>query len=464
MAIYGTKEVIDSRKSKQLLDFTNKVITSRGVNLEFDISPHIPNENMVDSSEITHTLTTTGDTVCQVFKASTDNLHDIHLTLQGSGLEDISENFESYANTAELEAEWVPSDAVNTFVTLDTTIVHSGSQSMAIQCRKNQSPGDTITRDLGVGGVDWSSYANLNFWVWNPVDLTCIWQINIIDNTANKASLQYNQPPSQWFEQDLSFFDFSNFANMDWDDIRYIQFEMVSCTSALHTFYIDDMELHGPAGDIEIELIDFGTSAPVSGDDITVEGSVLTLDDGNISLSTALGLTKKIGIYHMHYGSHDYDNELTIGNYYGFHIKNPTSGECKVYGSLTQKYNSASCFSVNGSDIMTDVERTCYFTIHCTCPALLTKIEVETDESAGSSQMLIHTIDSETDKMEDDIIRHIFHNDRTLVTEFMQDDVQLFYCDRRYKPICNFADIGASSASTISINTYWLYEPVEENG
>ena len=464
MAIYGTQEGIDTRYAKQIVDHKNRRVTSRGVRLDFDLAPHIPMENITDKSSLVAILSGADDTLCQVFKASADNIHDIDLVLQGTGTTDDLDNFESYADTPALVAEWVASDPTNTFVTLDTGTVHGGSQNMGIQCRKNQSSGDTITKDYGAGGIDYSSYESLSFWVFNDIDLTCIWKINLIDTSANVASLQYNQANNVWTKQDLSLFDFSNFAGMDWENIRYVQFEMVRCTSALHTFYIDDMELNGPAGDIDIEIIDFGATAPVSTDNIVSAGDILTLDEGASSVTYSLPLTKSVSTHHIHYGSHEYGNSLTIGNYYGIHIKAPSSGICAIYGSSTKKYNSGGCFTVNGSDIMTEIAKSINFMIFCIYPAYLSSISIETDGVTGNTVTNICTCDLETGKGVDYIMRHVFNNETSFNSDFIKNETQLFYTDRRFVPSMYYEDHTDSEVESFSLHLYYIYEPVEENG
>lgn len=463
MAIYGTQEKIDTRYAKQIVDYKNRTVTARGVRLDFDLSPHIPMENMMDKSSTVETLATSGDTICQVFQASSDNLHDIDLTLQGTGITDAIDGFESYADTSELAAVWVASDPTNTGVTLETGTVHSGSQSMAIQCRKNQSPGDTITKDYGMG-TDFSSYESLSFWIFNNVDLTCIWQVNLIDTSANVASIQYNQPGAIWTNHDLSLSNFSNTIAMDWGNIRYVQFEMVSCTSSLHSAYVDDIELNGPAGEIEIEIIDFGSTAPISTDNIVSAGDVLTLDEDITSVSYALQLTKTTHNHHIHYGSHEYSNSLISGNYYGIHIKNPTSGTCVIYGSSTKKYNSGGCFTVNDSDIMTEVTKTINFVTFCIQPAYLSSLSIEADGATGNTVSNICVCDKETDKAQDFIIRHVFNNETSFSTNFIKNETQLFYTDRRYVPFMYYEDHSDAEVESFSIHLYYLYEPVEENG
>jgi len=463
MAIYGTQELVDSRYAKQIIDYKNRTITARGVRLDFDLSPHIPMENMTDKSSIVETLTTTGDTLCQVFKASSDNLHDIDLVLQGTGTTDDLDDFESYADTPALAAEWVPSDASNTGVTLETTIVHGGTQSMGIQCRKNQSPGDTVIKTYGTD-QDWSDYESISFWVFNDIALTCIWQIDITDSTANTASLIFNQPGNVWHEQNLSFFDFTNFAAMDWENISSISFEMISCTSALHVFYIDDMELNGPAGDIEIEIVDFGSTAPVSTDNIVSGGDVLTLDNNGTSVTYSLPLTKSVSTHHIHYGSHEYGNSLTVGNYYGIHIKNPSSGICVIYGSSTKKYNSGGCFTVNGSDIMTEVAKTINFMVFCIQPAYLTSVAIEADGPTGNTITNICTCDRVTNQAQDYIMRHVFNNEASFKSEFIKNDTQLFYTDRRFVPEMYYEDHTDSEVNSFSLHLQYIYIPVEVNG
>lgn len=78
----------------------------------------------------------------------------------------IVDDFESYADEAALDAKWKPSSASQDDVipvTLDTSVVHSGSQSMRIDYNLGNDPFFGQTR-LDFPSQDWSTSSEVEFW------------------------------------------------------------------------------------------------------------------------------------------------------------------------------------------------------------------------------------------------------------------------------------------------------------
>jgi len=297
----------------KLLDNIHQDIPNRGAQFEVDACVHAPMETMSNQDDLVKTLIFgSGDTgVCQIFRASSDNLHDARFTIKGSGAAATIDNME-YASDAAARAVWVASDATNTDVISENTIVYQGTYSLGVRCRKNQSPGDTITKTISA--TDYTDGV-IRFRRYNTVGGgKCIWKIRISDDGTDWLESQFTSiSANEWEEINITVNSMTlSGTDVNKTIITKVQFYMVSCISPDHFWYVDQLELLSAAGTIEFKLYDFGTTTSPTN---LSDGTQLTFDEGDTSITIVPPPNKSIVNVHAHYGTHQRDNKLTVGNY-----------------------------------------------------------------------------------------------------------------------------------------------------
>lgn len=115
---------------------------------KYRLRPALLNEHVETSREV-QAAVASGLHVGQFFKASQDNINGCMVTLESS--EGISlDDFESYADSAALQAAWV--ESINPAI-LETVIVHEGSQSMRLPLTTN---GDEWVKTIA--SADFTNY------------------------------------------------------------------------------------------------------------------------------------------------------------------------------------------------------------------------------------------------------------------------------------------------------------------
>jgi hypothetical protein len=122
-------QTIRASYSKQTSN-SREYSVQRGVLNKFRIRPQIINEHS-ESSRSVQGIVTAVNIVGQAWQASHDNINGIGgITLEGGGGSTL-EDFESYADSAALQAEWVEGSGASVAL-LDETIFSEGSKSMNI--------------------------------------------------------------------------------------------------------------------------------------------------------------------------------------------------------------------------------------------------------------------------------------------------------------------------------------------
>ncbi|GAG10830.1 unnamed protein product, partial [marine sediment metagenome] len=96
---------------------------------KYRLRPAILNEHAESSREVQASVTN-GLIVGQIFRASQDNINGLLSTIESAASESI-DDFESYTNSAGLQAQWQPTDT-NDPALLATVIVKTGDKSMLL--------------------------------------------------------------------------------------------------------------------------------------------------------------------------------------------------------------------------------------------------------------------------------------------------------------------------------------------
>jgi len=316
---------------------------NKGGNNKISISPRVLIENQNDDPANVDDLDGSNTDIGQVFRLSggITEIDRIHLTIDaivagsGSGSVVTVEDFESYADTAALQAVWVPKDIPNTPNTLETVIIQEGinSMKMASQGAKQKSNQDTFTKTFGTT-EDWGGRTGIQF-QWRQA---AGWLIEIhLHDTAggeSKHAITVSQPDT--FE--LVKLDFANFVAVgstpvDLTDVKKIEF-FIKTSIATADFYVDLIQTYTDAGGggggttVDLELRDFGTS-----DTPTTLGTLLQ----TVTIDLATGVkTYEVPIS---------ETGMTPFNYYGIVLTNTTATSVKWRGRKTANlYNSGFAF------------------------------------------------------------------------------------------------------------------------
>ncbi|MCK5127530.1 MAG: hypothetical protein KAR42_14840 [candidate division Zixibacteria bacterium] len=238
---------------------------------EYKIRPAIQNEH-VQPSKLAQSIVTSSNIVGQIFKPSQDNINGILLTLESAAGANF-DTFESYADSAALQVQWVESNA--TFkALLEETIVQSGAKSMNI-------PMDAVVADNWINTVGSTDYTGFTFEMdfrQNKVFAQMELHFFIGDGT-NTKSIELNVNAADSWER----FEINEAAmTVTTEDATASPPDMSAITkigfrlddrSANGIGYIDNMVFIPAPGEVELKLWDMGASIPTTG--------VTALDDGS---------------------------------------------------------------------------------------------------------------------------------------------------------------------------------------
>jgi len=226
--------------------------------------PTIINEHVETARQIQSTVTET-NIVGQIFKASQDNINSIALTLRSAGGE-VFDDFEEYADTTALRVEWVASSA--RLASLETTIITEGLQSMALPT--DGDVGDEWTRSFDA--TDFTGFTG-TFKMYSTKEYKDV-QLSVMvkdSQGGSSAAPIVNQEKEVW--EDFEFMVENLAGTADLTDIVEIGF-LLDKDRGGGINYIDYMVSFPPAGSVDIELWDLGTTLPVSGVDALDDGAI----------------------------------------------------------------------------------------------------------------------------------------------------------------------------------------------
>ncbi|MCP4143795.1 MAG: hypothetical protein GY752_00770, partial [bacterium] len=329
-----------------------KLSVQKGQLNNLRIRPAILNEHMESSRQI-QGVVTTSNIVGQIFKASQDNINSINLALESAaGIE--FDDFESYADDAALQAEWIATEA-NHKALLSTAIKYEGTQAMELDVEGADIVGDEWARTFAT--TDFSGYTG-QFWMYANKEYKDVkMRVFVEDSSANKSSTEIvTVDKNAWYlyviPVDLLTADGGTAADLT--DIVKIGFR-VEKEKRDGLVYIDKMVSVPQPGSVILKLWDMGSTMPADG--------VTSIDDG-----TQYEKLGDVGITGLQQASVSVDlvggkrtyhidkfvagtaleiptNELlNIGNYYAITIHYDDT-EVNVYGANTSFNND---YYVNG--------------------------------------------------------------------------------------------------------------------
>lgn len=229
------------------------------------LRPQIFNEHAESSREIQGTVDT-NTIVGQIFKASQDNINGINLTMESNAAVAI-DDFESYADSAALQVEWVEGTNV---ALLETTIIKSGEKSMNI-------PLDVLA-DAWTNTINSTDYTGYTFsldylqTVISGVGGATV-AFFIGDGTNTKSIELTIGIAGIWNHFDVLDTSFAEDGGGTTDITAITKIGLrVDVKKATTNGYVDNMAATPAPGTIEVKLWNMGDTIPVSGD--------TSIDDG----------------------------------------------------------------------------------------------------------------------------------------------------------------------------------------
>lgn len=455
---------------------------SKGQLNKMSLRPNILNEHVESSREGIYTLTSGTPIAGQIYKASQENIDSLLLTIASTGNIEI-DTFESYANSAELQAEWVLTGTNQ--AELETGIVSQGSKSMAL-------PGDAL--DEWVKTISSTDYTGSQFvfeyYQTAPYSKLHV-QFFIGDGTNSKY---YDLPISvvdSWGHkhvEEVAMTDDGG-TSPDMTVITKIGFRIYSKDPGSHA-YIDDFHSHPSAGSLGLKLWDCGTSLPVADGasfDLTNDATQYTEIgdwgiDGAVVSERILDLHGGKKIYHIENFScgvateHPNNDILTAGNYYAITL-NYIDTDVKIFGPdttfLTNYYTNGYGFYTSAENIdittMSGAEGSgdysdCMFGILSTQPVYFTGYHLHMIDSTGftspnGTNASWLTIIEDSNKVFQYLLTS--HAGHPVVGGDYHEEFSLrpAYMDKGGKFEVYYNDDHADDIQTIELEVFYLYEP-----
>lgn len=247
------------------LSFNSRSMTSKRVlsNLahrnEVRIRPHRI-AAAVESGRVVQSTVTASNIVAQAFVSEFDNIYDTSLVLELNGTPTVIDNFESYNNSAELQAAW---PAVVNDAELEEVVVSpnaSSTQSMRVQLdNPNDAWTKTVVLDLTDKQINFDAIqtvpgivGNFSFFIGDGVNTK---SINIADQFA-----------SVWVSHSVGELDLveDGAGTTDVSAITEIGFR-VNNKQNNSFVYIDNLTFSDGFGNVEIKLFRMGSNIPEPG-------------------------------------------------------------------------------------------------------------------------------------------------------------------------------------------------------
>jgi len=253
--IFHNSKGVPISYTKQTANAENYLINKGSLN-KLRLRPRILNEHVESSKTLQATVTST-NIVGQIFKASLNNINGIHLAGE-SAESSVFDDFESYADSAALQAVWV--EVTNT-AELETTIVTESTKSMKL-------PMDTLADEWvrTIASTNYTGYTG-HIHVYQEKEYNkCKLRFFVGDgtNTASLPLLAINK--EIWYNLPINMDALSDdqAGVTDLTAITKIGFRVEDKEGGKNV-YIDHMVAIAPPGSFNVKLFDMGTTLPISG-------------------------------------------------------------------------------------------------------------------------------------------------------------------------------------------------------
>lgn len=370
-------------------------VIAKGALNQIEFVPRIRNEHVGVFSNV-QAVVDTNTVVGQIFKASKNSISALVLAMESAqGV--VVDDFESYADSAALQAVW--STSLANLPTLEQTIVRTGTKAMRLTTTVDAEEWSRTSAPQDFTGFTgkFSTYFSNDFTQQQIA-------VYIEDSVGNsKSSLIVQEGASIWCDcevNEAAMID-DQAAITDTTDIVIIGFRVIQ-KRASSFLIVDDIISVPPPGSIRVKLWDMGTTEPVDG--------ITSIDDGTqydqigISRSANFDIALEGGkrIYHLEeffagINKEFPDNKLiNINNYYILQLEYIDT-DVSVYGPDTSfgvnLYSNGYAFTVpDEATPITQINEfsDLMFAIMSTQPVYFTSIGWRFDaEPNGNSSILV---------------------------------------------------------------------------
>jgi len=449
---------------------TGEASISKGNLNKIGFIPRILNEQVESSREV-QGVVTSSNIVGQVFQASKDNISALMLTLESAaGI--LLDNFESYANSSELQVEWVESGIV--LATLETLIVKTGEKSMSLPC--GTAAHEWINTIPSTDYVDFTGSFDAYF---SKEYNKCKVSVFIGDGTNTKSTQLIHSAKDIWesyeVNENIMIEDGGGTTNVS--AITVVGFRIDDAENN-QVCIIDNLIATPPPNDIRIKLWDMGETIPEIG--ATAINSGDQYEQIGAALASSFDLPLKGGkrLYHIHMftagtnkaipsnetlnAGHYYIIQLeyidTEVNVYGvdtsFGVKHYTNGfafiapdESTAISAPTEPSNNAY------SDIMFGIfsSQDVYYT------SIAWRFDAEPNGDSG-----IHVfIEDKNMKITDMVVDHEVKPEQNFTTDL---SLRPYYAEDGTKLEFYYNDDHSDQVSSVIGEVRFLYEPPMANG
>lgn len=312
-------------------------LIQKGALNKLRLRPQIINEHAESSRSIIATVTSTSN--CgQIFKASQDNINGLDLALKSASVTSL-DDFESYADSAALQAAWVASGT-------DLALLNESLFAPDTSTKSMEIPGDAVVGDEWVKTVpatDFTGATGTGYFRATHDFSNLKIRFFLSDGTNSKSAQIIQTDINIWQQIQLAEEQLTEdqAGTTDTENITSYGFRLEDRRNN-SSFYIDTLVYSPPPGSVSLKLFDMGDTLPVSGttklSDGTQYGKLGDLGITGIQVSEIL-LNLEGGFRNYHIN--DFvagvaleipDNEiLTPGNYYALTI-NYVDTDVSVYG------------------------------------------------------------------------------------------------------------------------------------
>ena len=388
---------------------------------KFRLRPKIINEH-AESSRTSQGVVASGLMVGQIFRASSDNITGLLLTLEPDNLRTEIDNFESYADSAALVSEWATTGGANDVVleTAITSSLSSSTKSMELNLTQNTSEWtDTVSSvDLSTVVIELDYYQDV---AYGTAEVSFF----LGDGTNTKSVKMVNQNVNVWqhYDIDISAFLEDGAGTTDDTAITKIGFR-VDVNKGGAKSYVDNIEYQAQPGSVRLKLWNMGASIPVSGTGTLASGTLYEkLGDAGISgMQTGsyilpLGSGKKL--YHIDEFVAGPAREipanepLTASNYYALVLEHIDTN-VKVFGPNTaygiNYYTNGYSFTTTANDAPltgTGAFNDMMFGILSAQEVYVSRVQVRLDNPPSASADYSIYMEDENMKITDMILSHI---------------------------------------------------------
>lgn len=437
----------------------------------FRARPQILNEHTESSRSLIATIDSS-TIVGQIFQASEDNINGANITVLSSQSYDV-DDFESYSDSAALQAAWIASNG-SYLATLETTIVSEGTKSMAL-------PGDAVVNDEWVltvpsvsligytGGLDIQqthdySQMKLDFFVGDGTYTASAPIVVSAANTWQRVEISESQLVDDPGGS-------VNRAAITKVGLRITDRRVAS------TFYIDDLKAAPAPGSFGMRLWDMGDTLPTSGVTSLDDGTQYTkLGDLGISGTQIAEITVDLVGGKRQYHVDDFiagvalempGNEVLVpDNYYALTL-NYIDTDIEVYGpdtSIGSYYTNG--FSFTAPDETTAITATganedLQFGIFSTQDVYLINLLQIFDDVPGVNSRVLANVEQSDMSILNSVIVQGIQGIQTVDQSFL---ARPYFMEKGGKFEFNYNDDPDDSVSTVDIFWQYFFIPSIPNG